>query len=96
MDGTISIARATLLAAALAAPACISLAQTQQPQPPPREDNQWGGLSHQPTESEVQQQENAAGLAPLSQQQKTTTQGVEQMYQNLMKGTAPSGSSASQ
>ena len=96
MHRTVSILCATLLAAALTAPACISLAQTQQAQPPPREDNRWGGLSHQPTEAEVQQQENAAGLALPSQQQKAATQDVEQMYQNLMKDTASSGRSASQ
>ncbi len=96
MSKAVSISRFVLIAAAVAAPAQLSLAQVQQQQPPPREDNIWGGLSHQPTEPEVLQQENAAGFALPSQQQKATDQNVEQLYQNLMEGTPSPGSAASQ
>lgn len=56
--------RVLLVAATLTTPAQLCLAQAQ----PQREDNRWGGLSHQPTQSEVQQREQAAGIARSQQQ----------------------------
>jgi hypothetical protein len=96
MSMAVSTWRFILIATALVAPAQVSPAQTQQQQQPPaREDNRWGGLSHQPTEAQVLEQEHAAGLARSPQQQKAVNQDVEQMYQSLMKGTGP-GSTTSQ
>jgi hypothetical protein len=60
------------------------LLQQQQQQPLPREDNRWGGVAHQPTESEVLQQEKAAGISPSQQQQNSANQDVEQLYQSLI------------
>ena len=70
-------ALATML---LVAPA---MAQTQQPG---REDNIWGGKAHQPTQSDVNQQEKAAGIAPPQQDQQQTTDEVESLYQSLIQG----------
>lgn len=52
-----------------------------------REDNRWGGLSHQPGETEVLQQEQAAGIGLSEGQQKAVTNDVEDIYQDLMGGT---------
>jgi hypothetical protein len=89
-----SIGRFVLIGTGFVMPAQVSLAQTQQQQQPAREDNRWGGLSHQPTEAQVLQQEQAAGLARSPQQQKAANQDVEQMYQTLMKGTGPGGAAS--
>ena len=51
-----------------------------------REDNIWGGKAHQPTESEVVQQEKSAGIAQPPQQQHRADDEVESLYQNLMQG----------
>jgi hypothetical protein len=55
-------------------------------QQPAREDNIWGGKAHQPTESEVAQQEKSAGVALPTQEQQQTNDEVEKLYQNLMQG----------
>jgi hypothetical protein len=95
MNKTTGLVRCLFSAAALLTPTGGLLAQQQQQQPPPRLDNQWGGFSHQPTESNVQQQEKAAGIAPSEQQRKAADQDVEQLYQSLMKN-APAGNGSSQ
>lgn len=69
------------LAAILGALPGLALAQQ-----PAREDNIWGGKAHQPTESEVLQQEKSAGVALAPQQQQQTNDEVESLYQNLMQG----------
>ena len=51
-----------------------------------REDNIWGGKAHQPTESEVAQQEKSAGVALPTQEQEQSNDEVEKLYQNLMQG----------
>jgi hypothetical protein len=52
-----------------------------------RVDNIWGGYAHQPTQSEVTQQEKSAGLAQSEQQQKAANDDVESVYQSLMRQT---------
>jgi hypothetical protein len=52
-----------------------------------RVDNIWGGHAHQPTQSEVTQQEKSAGLVPSEQQQKAANDDVESVYQSLMRQT---------
>lgn len=52
-----------------------------------RVDNIWGGYAHQPTQSEVTQQEKSAGLTPSEQQQKAANDDVESVYQSLMRQT---------
>ncbi len=52
-----------------------------------RLDNVWGGYAHQPTQSEVTQQEKSAGLTQSQQQQKAANDDVESVYQSLMRQT---------
>lgn len=77
---------AALAAMLLYAPVLVS-AQTQQPG---REDNIWGGRDHQPTESDVNQQEKAAGIALPEQSQQRANDEVETLYQNLIQDGKPS------
>ncbi len=85
MSMTVPLIRLALLTAMSATCAGAAFAQSQ---PPQREDNHWGGLSHQPTEEQVLQSEKATGIARPSPQEKAVNQDVEQMYQSLM-GAAP-------
>jgi hypothetical protein len=64
----------------------MALAQTQSTV---REDNIWGGKAHQPTESEVLQKEQAAGLPSAQQTQRASNGDVENIYRNLMRGPTP-------
>jgi hypothetical protein len=73
---------AALAAMLIVAPALVS-AQTQQSG---REDNIWGGRDHQPTQSDVNQQEKAAGIAPPQQSDQHATDEVESLYQSLIQG----------
>ena len=91
MTPALSISRSVLIATVLATPAAISPTQAQQQQPLQREDNRWGGVAHQPTEGQVQQQEKAAGIAPSQQQQNSANVDVEQLYQSLINNTPPAG-----
>jgi hypothetical protein len=80
MNMAMSLSRFGLIAVALVAPPQFSRAQAQQQQPPPREDNIWGGKAHQPREAEVLQREKDADIARSAGNQ----QDVEQIYQNLI------------
>ncbi len=73
----------TVAAIALLAAACsLSSVRAQQ-----REDNDWSGLSHQPDETEVLEQERAAGIAPSQQQENAVNNDIEDIYQALMSQT---------
>lgn len=77
----------TIATAALLASAWPCSAQAQQ-----REDNRWGGLSHQPDETDVLQQEQAAGIGLSEGQQKAVSDDIEDIYRGLMGetgGTVP-------
>jgi hypothetical protein len=91
MDKIVSFVRFVPLIVAVLALAGSALAQTQQqPVQQPREDNRWGGMAHQPTEADIQRQEKAVGIVPLSQQQrKAADQDLQKMYHNLMGESAP-------
>jgi hypothetical protein len=80
MNMAMSLSRFGLIAVALVAPPQFSRAQAQQQQPPPREDNVWGGKAHQPSEAEVLQREKDSGIARAASNQ----QDVEQIYKNLI------------
>lgn len=56
---------------------------------PTREGNIWGGRDHQPRPAQVTRDEQAAGIAPPSQQEHATTQEVEHLYQYLMRDPSP-------
>jgi len=75
--------RAAALAAMLFALPLTALAQTQQPG---REDNIWGGKDHQPTQSEVGQEEKSEGIALPPQNQQRANDEVESLYQSLIQG----------
>lgn len=54
-----------------------------------REDNIWGGYDHQPTQSEVTQQERSAGIAASRQEQQSADDDVEHIYRGLMGQPPP-------
>jgi len=54
---------------------------------PTRNGNVWDWRAHQPTEAQVEQNENAAGLAPTQSQRESATGTVNQLYQQLMDGS---------
>jgi hypothetical protein len=53
-----------------------------------REDNIWAGKAHQPTQSEVVQQERSKGLALPSQRERSENDEVESLYQSLLRESA--------
>jgi len=83
MSKLVVTGRVLALAGLLLVQPLLVSAQTQQPG---REDNIWGGKAHQPTQSDVNQQEKAAGIAPPQQDQQQTTDEVESLYQSLIQG----------
>ena len=76
-----AIIRTTALAIILGVLSGLAVAQQ-----PAREDNIWGGKAHQPTESQVVQQEESAGIGLPAQQQTRQNDEVEDLYRNLMQG----------
>jgi hypothetical protein len=81
MYETTAIIRTSALAIILGVLSGLAVAQQRS-----REDNIWGGKAHQPTESQVVQQERSAGIAPPPQEQTRTNDEVEDLYRNLMQG----------
>lgn len=73
--------RSAALTVMLGGPPVVGCAYSQ---PLAREDNIWGGKAHQPTQSEVIQQERLAGLALPSQQERSENHEVESLYQSLL------------
>jgi hypothetical protein len=55
---------------------------------PARIANIWGGFDHQPTESQVQRAEQAAGVAPDVKQQRRESQILRQLDQELLNSAA--------
>jgi hypothetical protein len=66
-------------------------------QSPSRNEEVWGNLAHQPTESQVQGAESAAGVAPPPQAQRNIDSELQQLdkqiqgraQQDLRYGPAP-------
>jgi hypothetical protein len=54
--------------------------------PPVRIGNIWGGFDHQPTESQVEIAERAAGVAPSAQEQDREARIVRQLNDQLLQG----------
>jgi hypothetical protein len=77
---SISMRAVALTLALITAPAA-ALAQTQTPT---REGNIWGWRDHQPTEAQVRQEENAAGIAPTESSRDSASTKVDQLYQQLL------------
>jgi hypothetical protein len=75
-----------IAAAALTLGMAFSPAVFAGTQPSAREDNIWGGKAHQPTQSEVVQQERLEGLALPPQRERLENDRVESLYQSLLRG----------
>jgi len=52
---------------------------------PRRDANTWNGLDHEPSPSNVEHKERAAGIAPGAAQQKALNNEVEQLDQQIRK-----------
>jgi hypothetical protein len=71
-----------LPALAFAAAAPPALAQASAPY---RDGNIWDGRDHEPVPSEVQHNEEVAGVAPSRGQQQRADDDVEQIYRQLLQ-----------
>ena len=76
-----SLALAAALVVALATSDGVALGQTRQL---PEQGNRWGARAHQPSQAEVTQQEQSAGVARSPQQQRETNNELEGLGQKLM------------
>jgi hypothetical protein len=74
---------AALAIALLAAPAT----GFSREQVPTRNANVWDWRAHQPTEAQVEQKENAAGVTPTQSQRESATDTVNQLYRQLLGGS---------
>jgi len=63
---------------------CHTLASAEPGGPPVRIDNIYGGLDHQPTQSEVQARERASGLGLSTAQQQRNAATVDKLYEQLL------------
>jgi hypothetical protein len=63
---------------------CLTLASAEPGGPPVRIDNIYGGLDHQPTQSEVQDRERASGLGLSTAQQQRNAATVDKLYEQLL------------
>jgi hypothetical protein len=63
---------------------CRTLASAEPGGPPVRIDNIYGGLDHQPTQSEVQDRERASGLGLSTAQQQRNAATVDKLYEQLL------------
>jgi uncharacterized protein HemX len=75
-----SLTLAVALVVALALPHGVALGQTRQL---PEKGNRWGSRAHQPTQRDVTQQEQSAGIARSPQQQRATNNELEGLGQKL-------------
>ena len=80
-----ALGRTAVLAVMLGGLPVAGFAHTR---PSAREDNIWGGKAHQPTQSEVAQQERLEGLALPPQQERLENDEVETLYQSLLQESA--------
>jgi hypothetical protein len=70
-----------ILAVALVATPAAGLAQTQTPT---REGNIWNWRDHQPTETQVRQEEKAAGVALAPSPEASDEAALRQIYRQLV------------
>ena len=81
LSSSVSVAAVTI--ALLAAPATAFSRE----QIPTRNGNVWDWRAHQPTQAQVEQNEDAAGVAPTQSQRESATATVNELYQQLMDGS---------
>jgi hypothetical protein len=79
-----TVALLALWALMFFAVSCRTLASAEPGGPPVRIDNIYGGLDHQPTQSEVQDRERASGLGLSAAQQQRNAATVDQLYEQLL------------
>lgn len=70
-----------LLAALLMAP----IEAFAQAQTPTRVANIWDWRDHQPTETQVQREEKAAGIAPTPSEESSEAATLDQIYRQLLR-----------
>jgi hypothetical protein len=70
-----------VLAVALLAAPVTAFAQAQ---PPTRVGNIWNWHDHQPTETQVQREEKAAGIAQTPSQEASDAATLSQIYRQLL------------
>jgi hypothetical protein len=56
---------------------------------PAREGNVWAWHDHQPTEADVSQKEQEAGIAPAPSHRDSNAAAVDELYQQLIHEPAP-------
>lgn len=81
-----------LRALAVALVATVTLAGTARAQ---QNGNTYNGVHNEPSQGNVRSKEQAAGVAPPSQQRQRTTQETDQLYNKLMKQEGVRGPAAS-
>ncbi|HET6239888.1 MAG TPA: hypothetical protein VFE41_33765 [Acetobacteraceae bacterium] len=74
----------TALAVALLAAPATAFGQEQVPT---RDANVWDWRAHQPTEAQVVNKEEAAGVAPTPSQRDSAAATVDQLYRQLQGGS---------
>jgi hypothetical protein len=71
-----------VLAASLVAAPVTAFAQAQ---PPTRVGNVWNWQDHQPTETQVQREERATGIAPTPAQRSSDAAALDEIYRQLLR-----------
>jgi hypothetical protein len=82
LSSRVSVAAVAI--ALLAAP----VAALSQDQVPTRNANIWDWRAHQPTQVQVEKNENVAGVAPTQSQRERAAATVNQLYRQLLDGSA--------
>ncbi len=77
--------RAFICVVVLLAPVRALSAQASEQGVPYREGNIWNGMDHEPVPFQVHRDEQAAGIAASSGQQKEADDTVEQLYRELLQ-----------
>lgn len=62
-----------------------------QAQTPTRSGDTWGWHHHPPTEAQVNQEENAAGVASTRSRPSSDAKVIDQIFQQLMRSERPAG-----
>ena len=94
-EHTMTAALLALWTLVLFATSCHTLASAEPGGAPSRIGNIYGGFDHQPTQSEVQDRERAAGVGADTTQQQRNAATVDRLYEQLL-GKLPADPSMGQ
>jgi hypothetical protein len=83
-DVTVMTAMLVLWTLIFFAVSCSTLASAEPGGPPDRIGNIYGGFDHQPTQSQVQDRERAAGVGLDTAQQQRNAATVDRLYEQLL------------